>query len=104
MLKCDDYSAVIVKWFACNGLRANDYSAVMLKSKQHNDMRKIGRILGGGNVCALRVRCQRVWRFRIIASFGSLSSASTDDVWCQRSQERLNSQSLVGQEFEEALR
>jgi hypothetical protein len=48
MLKCDDYSAVIVKWFTCNGLRANDYSAVMLKSKQHNDMRKIGQILGGG--------------------------------------------------------
>jgi hypothetical protein len=59
MLKCDDYSAVIVKWFTCNGLRANDYSAVMLKSKQHNDMPKIGQILGGGrNVCALRVRHQ----------------------------------------------
>jgi hypothetical protein len=60
MLKCDDYSAVIVKWFTCNGLRANDYSAVILKPKQHNDMRKTGQILGGGSVCALRVRHQVV--------------------------------------------
>jgi hypothetical protein len=103
MLKCDDYSAVIVKWFTCNGLRANDYSAVILKPKQHNDMRKTGQILGGG-VCARYACAIRLWRFRIIASFGSLSSASTNDVRCQRSQERLNSQSLVGQEFEEALR
>jgi hypothetical protein len=42
MAKFDDYSAVIVKSFSCNNLRANDYSAVILKSKRHKDMWQIG--------------------------------------------------------------
>jgi hypothetical protein len=40
--KFDDYSAVIVKSFNYNNLRANDYSAVILKSKRHKDMWRIG--------------------------------------------------------------
>jgi hypothetical protein len=68
MLKCDDYSAVIVKWFACNGLRANDYSAVMVKSKRRKEMRQIISFLDGGDVCALSARLRRA-DSRIIARF-----------------------------------
>jgi hypothetical protein len=68
MLKCDDYSAVIVKWLACNRLRANDYSAVILNFKQRKEMRQIVIFLGRGDVCALSARLQRADSW-IIARF-----------------------------------
>jgi 2,4-dienoyl-CoA reductase-like NADH-dependent reductase (Old Yellow Enzyme family) len=49
----------MVKSFVRNGLRANDYSAVMVKCKQHKEMRKIGVFLRRASVCALRVRFVR---------------------------------------------
>jgi hypothetical protein len=49
----------MVKSFVCIGLRANDYSAVMVKCKQHKEMRIIGVFLRGASVCALRVRSVR---------------------------------------------
>jgi hypothetical protein len=56
MLKCDEYSAVIDKWLACNRLRANDYSAVIIKFKQNKEMRQIVIFLGRGGMCALSLR------------------------------------------------
>ena len=46
MLKFDDYSAVMFKWFPCKGLRANDYSAVMVKSNWGKELRNFGLFCG----------------------------------------------------------
>jgi hypothetical protein len=58
MLIFNDYSAVIVKSFSCNNLRANDYSAVIVKCELHKDLRKIASILAIAS-CARAERSAR---------------------------------------------